>query len=75
MREDDGNGGFGEVGVIRDQCVWSCGERGCKKGGLVRVEGSDRKQSETNVQCEQIISTHPPSTTHTNANIHVSTVL
>ena len=39
------------MGVIRDQCVWSCGERGCKKGGLVRVEGSDRKQSETNVQC------------------------
>ena len=21
LREDDGNGGFGEVGVIRDQCV------------------------------------------------------
>ena len=44
-------------------------------GGLVQVEESDSKQSEMNVQCEQIISTHPASTTHTKAHIQVGTVL
>ena len=56
-------------GVVRE--VWRCGEGGCQKGGVrKRVEGSDSKQSEMNVQCEQIISTLSPSTTHTNAHMH-----
>ena len=38
-------------------------------GGLVQVEESDSKQSEMNVQCEQIISTHPSSTTHQRTHI------
>ena len=32
---------------------------------MVQVEGRDRRQSEMNDQCEQIISTHTPSTKHT----------
>ena len=50
-------------------------EREGEGRGLAQVEGSDSKQTEMNVQCEQIISTPPPSTTHTSAHIHVSTVL
>ena len=52
-----------------------CVEREGDGRGLAQVEDSDSKQSEMNVQCEQIISTHPPSTTHTSAHMHVSTVL
>ena len=32
---------------------------------MVQVEGRDRRQSEMNVQCEQIISTHTSSTVST----------
>ena len=52
-----------------------CVEREGEGRGLVLVEGSDSKQSEMNVQCEQIISTPPPFTAQTNAHIHVRTVL
>ena len=52
-----------------------CVEREGEGRGLALVEGSDSKQSEMNVQCEQIISTPPPSTAQINTHIHVSTVL
>ena len=52
-----------------------CVEREGEGRGLALVEDCDSKQSEMNVQCEQIISTPPPSITNTNAHIHVSTVL
>ena len=42
-----------------------CVEREGEGRGLALIEGSNSKQSEMNVQCEQIISAPPPFTTHT----------
>ena len=52
-----------------------CVEREGEGRGLAMVEGSDSKQSELNIQCEQIIFTPPPFIAQTNAHRHMRTVL
>ena len=49
-----------------------CVEREGEVRGLALV---DEAIAVMNVQCEQIISTLPPFTTHTSAHMHVSRVL
>ena len=79
MREDDVNGGCDERGCRKGGCGrllgMECVEREGEGRGLVQVEGSDSKQSEMNVQCEQIISIPSPFTTYTSAHMDVGTVL
>ena len=60
---------MGMVGVVREGCGRllgiECVEREGEGLWLVQVEGSDSKQLEMSVQCEQFIFHIRPSATHT----------
>ena len=41
VRDDDGNGGFGEVGVAVGKWVWACGgECWCEELGVCVIRGN-----------------------------------